>query len=104
MPRPTGADDVLPDAPAMRTPTLAAGMFGGPPERVSEMGAPAGRIIPPNPPKKRTKMKLGPVPNDATLGCSKCVQRKTGCTNCRLKAGLIPGETGPEGAWVWNNP
>ena len=66
----------------------------------SELGAPPGVIVPPQPVRRRRAQDVLPADlRGIRLGCAKCRRSPVGCTRCRTSAGLV----NIGGAWSFND-
>ena len=96
-----GEDPGLP----MVAPAAASfdGAVAGAPQGAMEMGVPTGQQARPKARPKRTRRKLGPVPDDARgkLGCTQCRKVPLGCSTCRIKIGLVKQA---DDSWQWAAP
>ena len=84
---------------ARKRPAAAAPAAPGVPAAPAAPGVSAAPAASLPQPRAWKKLRLGPLPDNykEILGCGKCTYRTTGCSQCRLKAGLVETE---DGSWI----
>ena len=84
---------------ARKRPAAAAPAAPGVPAAPAAPGVSAAPAASLPQPRAWKKLRSSPLPDnyEEILGCGKCTYRTTGCSQCRLKAGLVETE---DGSWI----